>query len=67
MTTKERLHELVDQLPDSETDRVAELLEELTAQRSSRTLPTTEELGGRFPDLIGDMTTEEYLRLIRGG
>lgn len=29
MTTKERLHQLVDQLPDSETDKAARLLEEL--------------------------------------
>lgn len=67
MTTKERLHELVEQLPDSETDKAARFLEELTEQPNSQRLPTTAELGGNVPDLTGEMTTAEYLRQVRGG
>jgi len=67
MTTKERLHELVDRLPDSETDRAAQFLEELAAQQTTNDLPTAAELMGSIPDLTGELSTAEYLRLVRGG
>jgi hypothetical protein len=67
MTTKQRLHELVDQLPDSETEKIARFLQELANQPMAQQLPTTAQLGGSVPDLTGEMTTAEYLRHIRGG
>jgi hypothetical protein len=67
MTTKERLHQLIDQLPESETDRAFRFLEELATVSRTPNLPTAAEMGGRFPDLTGDMTTAEYLKLVRGG
>ncbi len=65
MTTKERLHQLVDQLPEAAEGEVERLLERLTSTPPRP--PTTEELGGQFPDLTGGMSTAEYLRKIRGG
>ena len=68
MTTKERLHQLVDQLPESGTDKAARFLEELATEAApAGELPSIEDLGGSMPDLIGDMTTAEYLRMVRGG
>ena len=68
MTTKERLHQLVDQLPESEADKAARFLEELASGWAPNPpLPTIAELGGSIPDLTGDMATAEYLRMVRGG
>lgn len=35
-------------------------------RNSSKRLPTVEEMSGAYPDLTGDLTTKEYLDLIRG-
>ena len=68
MTTKERLHQLVDQLPESRTEAAARFLETLASDEpSTQALPKTAELGGSMPELTGNMSTAEYLRLVRGG
>ena len=42
-------------------------LRELRTLRDEDELPSTSDLGGNEPDLTGEVTTEEYIRSIRGG
>lgn len=41
------------------------LVEELRTLREQSKLPSIASLGGRYPDITGDLTTEEYIRDLR--